>query len=291
MSTSNSKNVIFVLTEKNPTSYMREEDGGFLDTPLEKRIIHEYTASIDGKNEKFRHIRNEVSAMVSKQDKNSFFVPKRDNLFFTNGVMVLDSLNDSVSIEFMKNHPYNEDYPAELRRDGIMPSFKELKAQEVGETVVEDFIKESEAVALVMALQSKQEDGTYKYDEEKINFFINLFSLDSTLTNSEKIVSLYKEAKKSPQDFIYAVNKGFSDYEKIIDSAVKLKVISFDKKTAYLEKDVMFVASKNLNEDEMMKAILSHLISPSGADHFEKLPKLIEKQQSLLALQGAKVVE
>jgi|694.fasta_scaffold00239_72 hypothetical protein len=291
MSTSNLDKVIFVLIEKNPTSYMREDDGSFLDTPLEKRVIHEYTASINGKNEKFRHIRNEVSAMVSKQDKNSIFVPKRDNLFFTNGVMVLDPNNDAVSIEFMKNHPYNEDYSAELRRDGIVPYFKELKPQEEGQSVVEDYIKESEAVALVMDLQSKQDDGTYKYNEEKINFFIRLFSLDSTLAYSEKIVALYKESKKSPQDFIYAVNKGFSEIEKIIDSAIKLKVISFDKKTAFINKDVMFVSAKNLNEDEMSKAILSYLISPSGTIHYEELPKLIEKQQSELVLKGEKVVQ
>jgi len=291
MSTSNLDKVIFVLTEKNPTSYMREEDGSFLDTPLEKRVIHEYTAFIDGKNEKFRHIRNEVSAMVSKQDKNSVFLPKRDNLFFTNGIMVLDPNNDMISIEFMRNHPYNEGYASELRRDGIEPYFKELKPQEEGQAVVEDFIKESEAVALVMELQTKQEDGTYKYNEEKINFFIKLFSLDSTMAYSEKIVALYKEAKKSPQDFIYAVNKGFTEIEKVIDSAINLKVISFDKKTAFINKEVMFVSPKNLNEEEMLKAILSHLISPSGTIHYEELPKLIEKQQSELALKGEKVVE
>lgn len=291
MSNNNSDKVIFILTEKNPTSYKREEDGSFFDTPVEKRVINEYTANVDGKNEKFRHIRNETSAMVSKQDKNSVFVPKRDNLFFQNGIMVLDKINDQVSIEFMNNHPYNEGYPSELRRDGIIPYFKELKPQEEGQVVVEDFIKESQAIALVMELQSKQDDDTYKYNEEKIDFFIRLFTLDSTKAYSEKIIALYKEAKKSPQDFIYAVNKGFSEIEKLIDTAIKLKVITFDKKSAYINKDVMFIAEKNINEDEMMKKILSHLISPNGHNDYQELPKLIEKQQSLLVEKGAKVVE
>jgi len=89
MSNNSDNKVIFIYTDLSPTSYKREDDGSFMDTPVEKRVIHEYTANIEGKNEKFRHIRNEVSAMVSKQDKNSVFNPKRDNLFFVNGVMVL----------------------------------------------------------------------------------------------------------------------------------------------------------------------------------------------------------
>jgi hypothetical protein len=286
MSNYSDSKVIFILTEKSPTSYKREDDGSFMDTPVEKRVIHEYTANFDGKNEKFRHIRNEKSAMVSKQDRDAVFSPKRDNLFFVNGLMVLESGKDDVSIEFMRNHPYNEDYDDNLRREGIMPYFKESKPEEEGVVIVEDLMKESEALALVFALQEKLEDGTTKYKEEKINFFIRLFSLDSTLAYSEKIVALYKEAKQSPQDFIYAVNNGFSEIEKDIETALKLEVISFDKKTAFLEKEVMFVSSKNLNEKEMKEAILSHFISQQGIVHFESLERLIEEKQKNIALKG-----
>lgn len=292
MSSNSDKTVIFILTEKSPTSYKREEDGSFMDTPVEKRVIHEYTAIIDGKNEKFRHIRNEVSAMVSKQDRNSVFNPKRDNLFFVNGLMVLEVGKDDVSIEFMRNHPYNEDYSAELRRDGIMPYFKESKPQADGEVVVEDFIKEAEATSIVMALQSKQDDGTYKYKESKIDFLIRLLRLNSTLAYSEKIIELYKEARKAPQDFIYAVNGGFSELEKNIETAINLEVIKTDKKTASMNGEMLFVSETNLNEKAMKDAIISHFISPNGITHLESLSKLIEDKQANIALKGdVKVVK
>jgi hypothetical protein len=286
MSNISDNTVIFILTEKSPTSYQREDDKTFMDTPVEKRVIHEYSAIVDGKNEKFRHIRNEKSAMVSKQEKDAVFNPKRDNLFFVNGVMVLEVGKDDTSIEFMRNHPYSEDYDEKLRRDGIMPYFKESKPQAEGEVVVEDFIKESEAIALVMALQSKQDDGTYKYKEDKIDFLIRLFRLNSTLTYSEKIIELYKEAKKAPQDFIYAVNGGFSELEKNIESAINLGVIKTDKKTASMNSEILFVSDTNLNEKAMKDAIISHFISPNGITHLESLSKLIEEKQANIALKG-----
>lgn len=287
-----SNTVIFIITEKSPTSYKREEDGSFMDTPVEKRVIHEYSAIVDGKNEKFRHIRNERSAMVSKQEKDAVFNPKRDNLFFVNGLMVLEVGKDDTSIEFMRNHPYSEDYDEKLRRDGIMPYFKESTPQADGEVVVADLMKEQEAFQIVFGLQTLQEDKTYLYKEAKIDFLIRLLRLDSTLSYSEKIVELYGEARKAPQDFIYAVNGGFSELEKNIESAVNLGVIKTDKKTASMNGEMLFVSESNLNEKAMKDAIISHFISPNGITHLESLSKLIEDKQANIALKGdVKVVE
>ena len=271
--------ITFKLTDVTPTTYQRE-DGTFLDTAKSRRLIPEYYIQIKGINTHFKHIRSQVSPRVDKQTKEAVFNPRRDALEFTYGFMLLDDVKDAVSVEFVRNHPYNYDVDNSIRPDGVIPYFKEVQAEKEGLSDIDSILMANTARNLVLELQTKNSDNSFSYKESQISLYAKLFGIDSTMHPSQKVVALVKIAEKDPANFIYKATNSTLEIEGAIEKAIKLDIITFDKKSAFFEKEVIFVSESNITEKEMKREILSYLVGERGVSHNEKLLPLIESKQA-----------
>lgn len=277
--------ITFVLTQKSPTSYQKS-DLTFYDTPVSKRILPKYSRieqvlDKDGKVlsstiVKHRYIRTENSTKVSEQ-KNTSPSAEGDNLYFSNGLLVLDEVRDANAIEFIRNHPSNEEQPSFQRRQGVKVKFKEAKPEKEGRTAMGKFLATKEAENAVLALQKGNDTDGYTYNLSKLNLLAKAFSseVDASDVPEQQIIQLLKVAQKRPDEFLYTINTQWGEVENEIDIAIKLDVLKVDKHRAYLGKDMIVESVPALNATEMKYEVIAYLLSPRGNSHYVDMKDIV----------------
>jgi len=269
--------VTYVLTQKVPTTYQKA-DGTFFDTPVSKRIVPEYTKYEENRIRQVRHIRNANSIFVDEQS-GSTFNKKRDNIFFNNGILVLNPMRDRITMEFLDNHPQNHDTPAESRRDGVFPIFRKVVPEKEGSSNVDNLEVNHKAMEMILALRTKSGDS-FEYKEKQIGMMSRIFGINGSLAPSQVITELAKIATNDPAGFIYKANHAVGEVEQDLEAAITLGIIRFDKKTAFLNKEVLFVAENPMPEDQMKREILSYLLTTQGDDKYEAVKELLIQKKS-----------
>lgn len=245
--------VIFRLTQKTPTGYKRQ-DGTVLDQPLTKRIVPEYTFT-DPKTKapiKYRHIRNEAT-LVKNQQSSSFTYA--DNLFFTNGFMVLDEDSDKISIEFVRNHPENADFTG-IVKPNVIKKFEEVKEHEASKSEVSMYKVLYEAQKLVH--ESSLENGDFD-----CLCYVNGVS---TLDYSTAMHELLKIASSAPIDFVEKSEQGVKAFKNQVDSLLANNKVKVDNEKLTVDGTEIVSSPGNQKVD-----LYKFFSSPVGIEKFKKL--------------------
>ena len=277
MSSKANQKVVFQLVNVEKTSYERS-DGTFIEYPAVRRISPTYEIYNGDNAGSYRHIRTEKSPIVSKQNANAQFVPKRDDIYLINGFAIFDVTDATCTLEFMRNYPKNWDNLSEDNKAEAV--FKEIDAEKEGIDALKNDELITAAKKFVYELRTKKDDDSYSYNESKIAFMLKLFNMDATMVGSSALAALIQEATQSPVDFIYTVTQAWGDLEAKLTTAVNLKIITYDKKGAFLGKKLLFNSEDNLNKSQMEQAIIAHLVSIKGQDDYGEFIKLLDEAQS-----------
>ncbi len=253
--------ITFVLTDKYPTSYQLP-DGTYSDTPVRKRIFPEFDELDESGNiTRCRHIRTASSIEVEKQNGLTFN-NRKDNIYFSNGLCVLSSTKDARTVEFLRRHTHNADVPDFKRNPDVFPSFREVKGEESGLNEIDKLILIQNAKNIALSLRKK--DGSY---DSKLKFLSRAFNLDGSLESSEQVVALVAKAESNPTDFIHRVNSKWEAMEDEFDKAIKLKVVSFDEKVAFLRDQIIFSSDVPISESAMQSEIISLFLSDNDLNN------------------------
>jgi len=276
--------ITFRLTTSVPTSYAKE-DGSFVDQPVSRKVMGEFTIYKDGKATKYRHIKNASSLLLNKQIENGEeFAYFRDEIYFTNGVVVLDPNKDKNTVEILRLSPQNEATPESSRPGGVEPIFEEVKKEKEGLSELDlNFVLHS-ARTLVMGLQKKNADGSFSYDESKIKFMSNIFRLDGDLSSAESIVALLKKAEDSPEQFIYKVETLISNLKSDIDKAKELKCLSFENNSVIFDplgaKKLIVEFEPKTKEEEILDKLVIFYSNPQNESEYRDLIANIKEAEA-----------
>lgn len=276
--------ITFRLTTSVPTTYQKE-DGTFVDQPVSRKVMGEYTIYEKGKAVKYRHIKNSSSLLLKDQIENGEqFAYLRDEIYFSNGIVVLNSNRDRNTIEILRRSPQNVATPESSRPDGVEPIFEEVKKEKEGLSELDLTYVLHAARTLVMGLQKKNADGSFTYEESKIKFMSNIFGLDGDLSPAESIIDLLKKAESAPDQFIYKVETSISNFKSDLDKAKELgcllienNVVVFDPMGA---KKVIAEFEPKTKEDDIMEKLVVFYSNPQNASEYKDLIANIKEAEA-----------
>lgn len=257
--------ITFRLKKKTPTTY-ELSSGGFIEYPAHKKILNEFTSySEDGKPKRLRFIKNSNTLDALQQDKNNEkLVLSRDILMFTNGLMLLDSNEDYMAIEYMR----------EMAKHKAGDFFEEVIPEEQGAKQLSDMRIESEAKDLVWKLEIKGKDGI-TYNEDKLMFMSNLFGIEGGNEPAEQMALLLKKAESDPKNFIRKLEEGYGKIEKQIAASIEHGIIVTTDKSADFKKLKKNIYSES-KKVEPLERLSSHFLNPINEEDYKYLLSELE---------------
>lgn len=199
---------------------------------------------------------------------------------FNHGLLKLaDYEGDPLLAEFLRIHPDNVDSPYHNKNSKLF-AFKALNKEENAKEKLKPIETEHEAVGLVLALRKKEpgagKDKKYIYDLPRIDAYLRLMGIGSGIAEAaeeQKIELLVAAARKSPAEFLETIEEGANEYHMAIGSAVKMKVIEYNKKEAkFAAEDKAFIVFDKDSKSEPNDQLMFYFLTPDkGISDYNKM--------------------
>lgn len=264
-------NVVFQLINTEPTTYQKS-DGSFVDKPSMRKILMEYDGyvKVDGKAklEKFRHIRTQKTFLADEQDANASFNPKRDNVFFLNGLLVVPE-TDAITIAALRAHKDNEEnsdlYP------NVRPVFKEVNHEKDAKIQLDEDRYRTKALGYIYELYDEKNEGIEIKDNVLFSVLCHVFNVPDG-GDTVKLASLKSIAQSDPISFLFNIDKSTATLIDQVQTAISESVIEIDENQNAKFGEEVIAVLKGVKKDDINKIIIYNLVKdPISRALFEKI--------------------
>ncbi len=243
--------------------------------------VVEEEVEIDGKkvrrkkNRLIRHIKDCDTIYPEEQDKRGF-KPNRmnDKIPMDNGFASIRAEGSTLNTyNYVKAATFFVDNP--LRPDTATKMYREVKVKENAVKLVDEDELLTAAKFKVYALRISLggDPPKYKYKEDKIDSYCNLFNISDDSPET-KLVSLLNKAFTNPKDFLNIVSKAEQTVITEVTHALQLGVIMFDGNNAQYAEGSKMIASlgtTKMSNDKKIEALSDYLQTPEGTNYLTEL--------------------
>lgn len=275
---------VFELITKGSGSGFIREDTVNTQTPIEiihpknraiinKSVVREKSSKTDSfVNVPIRYIYGSENIKQKAQTDNGEVPnPKQDRITFVNGFLTVPKDGATVGLyDFMTSHAQNLSNSNRLQH--LEPIFKEIKpAEDAKERNFNEFVI-SEAVMYIRQLCTEKADGSYSYDEARIEALANQFNVAGN-SASIQIEGLLYFAKTNPKYFLTEAKKTEQIAIIEVSHGLKLKIISFEGNVALsnyggkVEKIKAFAGK--ISDEKKPSLLANYYMSIDGKDAYE----------------------
>lgn len=219
---------------------------------------------------------------------------------FDGGILNLPS-DDPMLLKFVMEHEQNtaapradkNKDPKRLRLFNFEPLLKEKDAAK--SKPVENFDASFEAMKLVDALREKKGNGTYAYNETKLDAYLAILD-EGQHINPGEVVQKFQVVTnfmlKNGPAFLEVITSATNDYLVAVASAEELGVLTVGAEDVKLnggeKPKSIFALSNPASKTELIEGFILHLISArDGKLNFNEILRLTEKAK-IEAASGAK---